>query len=341
MLHPVPRTRGVLVSLAFLGLVIVGSAPAQGPAKVGEIVPDFGFTALIRGDGRERLAAFRGQPVLIQTWDRARFGRGVVPRTLKLDAELRGAGLVVVLMQLGETETKDKDDLEAAVLRLFPANDTRFARSGPLPVASTKGLPPYTVLIGVDGKLLAAGRTRDLGNRVEKAARAELAKLKRGWGSHRDLRQARALIFGQDDLAGAHSVVKDLSVSEPDAADLTAVRAELEARVDAWTTRVAWLRSNGLWQRAETDARGLLAATVGTPWAARARALAESFSAPTARTELEQDARLQATLQRLRQHGPSAAVAKKLVALANQGRGTAVARRAERLAGIVRKALEK
>jgi hypothetical protein len=41
---------------------------AQQRANVGEQVPDFTFPAFLNGDGRQSLADFFGQPVMIDIW---------------------------------------------------------------------------------------------------------------------------------------------------------------------------------------------------------------------------------------------------------------------------------
>ncbi len=51
--------------LALLALAVV--APAQGPA-VGDKVADVTFPTLRNGDGRQRLAEFYGQPVVLDQW---------------------------------------------------------------------------------------------------------------------------------------------------------------------------------------------------------------------------------------------------------------------------------
>ena len=51
--------------LALLALTV--SAATQGPA-VGDKVADVTFPTLINGDGRQSLAEFYGQPVVIDQW---------------------------------------------------------------------------------------------------------------------------------------------------------------------------------------------------------------------------------------------------------------------------------
>ncbi len=48
-------------------LALVAAVPAQGPA-IGDKVADVTFPTLRNGDGRQRLAEFYGQPIVLDQW---------------------------------------------------------------------------------------------------------------------------------------------------------------------------------------------------------------------------------------------------------------------------------
>ena len=53
----------------FLALALLAtSLCAQQAASLGDQVPDFAFPKLLNGDGRQNLAEFFGQPVVIGFW---------------------------------------------------------------------------------------------------------------------------------------------------------------------------------------------------------------------------------------------------------------------------------
>lgn len=53
--------------LLVAGLFVLPLA-AQQRASVGEKVPDVSFPAFLNGDGRQSLAEFFGQPIVIDVW---------------------------------------------------------------------------------------------------------------------------------------------------------------------------------------------------------------------------------------------------------------------------------
>lgn len=325
----------VVLAVAVLGLV---AAQDGTKASIGEQVPGFTFRELIGGDGRQKLSEFRGQPVLIVNWTDTDFGRGGAQMAQKLGADLVPKGLVLILL---DTHNKKREQIEASVLRLFPGSLSLLTRTQKPPIAYLdNGPPPDVALIGVDGTLLVAGSHATDFGRAAKQAKAEIKRLKSGWGEHKQAKKARALAFGKGDLAGAWALLEAAMQADQDQPELLAAQAEFTARQMSWTNSVQHLRDAGEPLRARESARALAKSVAGhAEWAAQAEELLETFETDEAKSELELDEALAAIVKGWRKKAPRKADVKKLEGLAESHGETKVGARAAHLAKIAALAL--
>jgi hypothetical protein len=335
MLHsanPLPLLAlGVLLSS---GLLRAQDEPAAKLPKtaIGERLPELTFREFLSGeDGRQKLSEFRGQPVLIVNWTDTDFGLGAATQAKKLAADLASEGLVTILM---DSHNKKEEQIRASGMRLFPGSPSRLMQTQNLPIAYLdNGPPPDVALIGVDGTLLLAGSyTIDL-SKAEKLVKAELKKLKSGWGEHEAARAARALAFGQQRLAAARAAIAEALAAESGAAELGEVRSEIEARFASWDGSVQQLMERGDFLLAQARARALAEAVSGdAEWAAQAAVRLAAFEQPEAVQELELDRKLTALLGPLEKRKPNEGDVAKLRKLAEGAGDSRVGARALRLA---------
>jgi len=342
-------TRSGPVQSSFLGLlVLLFSAPlhASAPqnervqkAAIGEVVPNHTFREFTGGDGRQELGDFRGQPVLVVNWTDTDFGRGASDRTQKLARELGPTGLISILL---DTHNKSQDAIEASVMRLYPGNGSRLTRNQKLPIEYLdNGPPPDVALIGVDGRLLVAGSYTADFSKATKLAKAELKKLKTGWGDHPVARKLRAEVYGSKRLAKAMSMVEEALRAEPDQAELLQVQAEVLRRHHNWASSVGYLMEHGEYARALESAQGLAAAVEGNvEWQEQAAKLLATFETPEAQRELELDRKLASLLKPLNKKKPSAKVVVKLRGFVDANSDTHVGLRAAHIAKIAALATE-
>ncbi|HEX6886156.1 MAG TPA: hypothetical protein VF530_22470 [Planctomycetota bacterium] len=312
------------------------SARLQEPgpkATIGQVVPDFTFRDFLAGgDGRQRLAEFRGQPVLIVNWTDTDFGRGASGEVEKLAKELVPEGLVLILL---DTHNKTAPEIEAAVMRLYPGSPARLQENQKLPIEYLdNGPPPDIALIGVDGTLLVAGSyTADL-NRASKLVKSELKRLEKGWGESEPARAARALLYGQERLAGAKAYVEEGLRIVPDHVELTAIRSEVTGRFEHRLRAVSYFREQGQILRAQEAARALAEAVKGdATWEARCATLLQEFEDKEVARELELDRKLSALVAPLAKKAPDREP-EKLRKFAAEAGGTRVGKRALHLAEI-------
>jgi hypothetical protein len=329
----------VWIFLAPLHASAQQSAQAE-KASVGDVVPGYTFREFAGGDGRQELSEFRGQPVFVVNWTDTDFGRGASNKTEKVAKELDPKGLVLILL---DTHNKSQDAIEASVMRLYPGNLSRLTRNQRLPIEYLdNGPPPDVALIGVDGRLLIAGSyTADFG-KATKLAKAELKKLKTGWGEHLVARKVRAAAYGDKQLAKAKSMVDEALRAEPDHAELLRAQAEVVNRQRSWASSVGHLTEHGEYARALEYAQGLAAAVEGNvEWQEQAAKLLATFETPAARHELELERKLASLLKPLDKKKPSARVAAKLQGFADANSDTQVGLRAAHIAKIATLATEK
>jgi|GEM_PF-5745635 len=308
--------------------------PSAPQARIGEPVPEHVFREFVAGgDGRQRLSEFRGQPVFIVNWTDSDFGIGAATQARELATDLVPEGLVLILM---DSHNKTDEEIQASVMRLFPGSPARLTRTQKLPIAyEDNGPPPDVALIGVDGTLLVAGSyTVDFG-KAEKLVKAELKKRKLGWGQHATARAARGLAFGQQKLAAARKLVDEALATEPEQAELLAVRAEVEDRFATWEASVDFLMQDGRFVQALEAVQALAATAQGHPeWERRAAALLEHLGTPEATAELELDRKLAGLLAPLHKKKPTDGDVGKLRKFADSAGETRVGRRAQRFAEI-------
>lgn len=310
-----------------------GQEPAGPKATIGQLVPDFTFRDFLAGgDGRQNLAEFRGQPVLIVNWTDTDFGRGAAGEVEKLAKKLVPEGLVLILL---DTHNKPAPEIEAAVMRLYPGSPARLQQNQKLPIEYLdNGPPPDIALIGVDGKLLVAGSyTADM-NKASKLLEPELKRGKSGWGEHEAARAARALAYGAGNLAGARAAIEAALAAQPQEAELATVRAEISARFDSRIRAVRTLLEQGHVLRAMEEARALTLATKGdAEWEAQASTLLKEFESQEVARELELDRKLSALLAPLAKKAPDREP-EKLRKFAQEASSTRVGKRALHLAEI-------
>ncbi|MEW6743062.1 MAG: hypothetical protein AB1486_09910 [Planctomycetota bacterium] len=325
----------------------VDSVALAASVTVGEKLPDVRFTQMLNGDGRMALSQFRGQPVLIQWWDDCPLCLGAIDKIDKLHREYGPKGLVVILMEGG------KSDLQSAasvLMREHPQCEARLTTAHSVPVRFTdNGWSPKCVVLGVDGTVLAAAGNHNLGNKIEKLLREELAKAKRGWGSHAKVREARALLHGKGDLAGARRLLDELNADSSAAkgtapkeiapTEIAEVRGELEARLAARKLAVNHLLETGRWAQAREEARAFAEAVAGLKdHEAAATSLLALFDSDEAALELSLEKKLAGILKVLHESGASTATGRKLSRFAEETRGTKVGERAHYLAALVEQA---
>jgi hypothetical protein len=327
----------VLVALALPGAAGRALPRQDSPgstAAIGELVPDFAFNEFLAGsDGRQRLAEFRGEPVLIVNWTDTDFGRGAAETVKKPARELVPEGLVLILL---DTHNKTAPEIEASVMRLYPGSPARLQRNQKLPIEYLEnGPPPNIALVGVDGVLLAAGSyTADLGEALD-LVRTELKKREKGWGEDKTARTARALLYGEGKLAEAKLAVEAALQATPDHAELKAIRTEIDARFELMTRSVRYFLDSGQALRAQETARALALSVEGdADWAAQAAQLLAELESPEVARELELDRKLASILAPLAKKAP-AREADKLRKLAAEAGDTRVGKRAQHLVEIV------
>lgn len=322
---------GLLPVIVGLGAAVAGQEAAK--ASMGQVVPDCTFRDFLAGgDGRQRLSELRGQPVLIVNWTDTDFGRGGAKEVEKLAKQLAPEGLVTILL---DTHNKAAQDIEAAVMRLYPGSPAWLAQNQTLPIQYLdNGPPPDVALVGVDGTLLVAGSyTVDL-NKASKLVKSELKKAKSGWGEHAAARAARALVYGQGSLSEARRTLRTALEAEPGQGELEAMKTELEAHVETRLRCVRWLLEHGQILRSQEEARTLAAAVKGEPeWEAEAAVLVEELARADIGEELELERKLSALLQPLAKKAPDGE-AEKLRKFAATAGATRVGKRAQHLADI-------
>lgn len=256
-----------------------------------------------------------------------------MPHAIKSEQELGSKGLVVVLM-----ESQGSEDIEAFMMKRFPGNPCRVSRRGQLPIRDTSPGIPACALIGVDGTLLAEGLNSKLGGQIDELIAKELAKIRVGWGAHRDLRKVRATLYGKDDLAGAEKMLAQLTLPDDAAEDRAALEAEIATRRAARVKSVAWLRQQGRFADALEVAKSLEKSVKGHPeWEAEAKALVAEFKTPEAAAELKLDAALSKVLAGL-EKGIKGGEERILTKLAKGKEDTLVGARIAKLASFVEKA---
>jgi hypothetical protein len=329
----------------FLPLVLPAPAPTGGqeqPARkaaIGELVPEHVFrTFLAGGDGRQKLSEFRGQPVLIVNWTDTDFGRGAAGEVEGLAKELVPEGLVVILL---DSHNKTEQEIEAAVMRLYPGSPARLTQTQKLPIEYLdNGPPPDVALVGVDGTLLVAGSyTADM-NKAAKLVKSELKRRKSGWGELEAARSARALLHGGN-LAAARAAIEAALQANPGHAELAAVQSEIAAGFDARARAVRYFLECGEVLRAQAGARALAAAVEGDAgWEAQAAALVREFESAEVRAELELDRKLAGLLQPLAKKAPDREP-EKLKKFAAEAGATRVGKRALHLAEVASLAARK
>ncbi len=307
-------------------------------AVIGELVPDYEFRKLTGGDGRRKLSELRGQPVFIVNWTDTDFGRGASGQAEKVAKELVPQGLVCILL---DTHNKTQEEIEAAVMRLYPGNLSWLARNHKPPIAYLdNGPPPDVALIGVDGRLLVAGSyTADFG-KARELAEKEVARLETGWGEHKAVRKARAAAFGRQRLAEAKALLGQALAAEPEQPELLAAQAELETLHRCWVSSVSFLADKGELLRSFERAKALAAAVAGeAEWEQGAAQLLAGFEAPEVKSELELDRKLADQLKPLDKRKPGKAEVDKLSAFAQSCGENRVGRRARRIAEIAARTL--
>jgi hypothetical protein len=302
-------------------------------AAAGELVPDYEFHTLVGCDGRKKLSELRGQPVLIVNWTDTDFGRGAAERVESVGKKLVPRGLVLILH---DSHGKKQEDIEASVMRLYPGSKAWLTRTQKLPIEyADNGPPPDVALIGVDGRLLIAGSyTSDMG-KATKAAEAELARAKAGWGEHKLAKKARAAAFGQSKLGQAKALLDEALAAEPSQPELLEVQQEIESSRALWARTVTFLMEQGEHERALARAKALAESVAGVPeWESEAAALVEAFAAEDAKAELDADRKLAAILEQLEKRKPAKADADKLASFAKSCGAPKVRARAQHLADI-------
>lgn len=316
-----------ITALHVLALVVATDLLPGQRAEPGDLVrEDFAFPTFVNGDGRQTLAEFRGQPVLVVTFADVFGGMAAAMRAVKLHRKFADDGLVVILTHVKAGSTfgsgAEGKDLGAWSMKRYPGWDVRICERINAPWDwFDKGMPPLFAVIGCDGKLVLAGSTQRDAKRMDEAVRATVKRAKRGWGSKEES-AVRGLLHGKGDLAAARAK-----------ATTDALRQEVTRVYARRLATIRWFLEDGQWLRAKRDADLLAKGVKGVgEWEAQVADLQSRFASEAGKRELALDARLHKLLKPFAKKAPRKGADKALRRLAEQNDGTKVGARAGRLA---------
>ena len=330
----------LLSTLLLPVLFLPSSMPAGGATEadelvsVGEPFPAFHFKNLLRGDGRDRLSQFRGQPVLLAWCSTVFAGMEAAKVSVKAERDFADWGLVPILMEI---KRHDETYIEALALTEIPGSTCRLMKTHKLGIAWEKkrGLPPYVALIGVDGTLLYAGSYQSFST-VKKLLKKEVARLRKGWGDDRTARKARALAYGKRELGRAHTLLQEALREDAANEELTELCAELVARYESTTKAVSFLIEDGRPREAREVAERLADSVADHPtWAPEVVELQQRFATERLLTELALEKKLDKLLEPIQARAPREGLAEKVSRFAEEASGSRVGVRAERLARVI------
>jgi len=149
--------KAIVLASATAVLGFVAAAVAGESALLGKPAPEIDAREWIHGDGRTRLADFRGEVVLLEFWKtRCSVSRGDVRHLVKLVDDYGKKGLEVIAL----TSDDDRRTLTRFLADVDPSPNYRIVAGAAGGYAATR--LPYAVLVGPDGKVLfdgSAGRT--------------------------------------------------------------------------------------------------------------------------------------------------------------------------------------
>jgi len=313
--------------LATFGLAPVAAQQGVVPAQVGEKVPDFEFPPFQNGDGRQQLADFAGQPVLIVFWSHV---RDIGPRShglkeaLATDRKLRGQGLVSLFVEASKAAPDDVQALLWGECSGFDGRVTVADLQMPLPEIQD----PSVMLIGVDGRLLLVQKLeRWYGDFSEDLLR-ELAKVANGWGDNAEIAKVRAALYGKGSFATARTLVPAV----PDDKARERVLAEIEAVFARRVTAVEWLTRAGRLVDAKAAVEALQQGTTGAAdLQERVAPLVAALATDAAKKALAVDQKLDKLLGKVRDGRFRGDLLHDLEPIAKAAKGTAVATRIAKL----------
>ncbi|MFG0319087.1 MAG: hypothetical protein ACF8XB_17575 [Planctomycetota bacterium JB042] len=315
-------------------LLLLLSLAVGTEASLGEPVPDVRFGEMLNGDGRTRLAEFRGQPVVVLQWTHTSDNclQYAIPKAREL-ARRTEDGLVVILQ---ETEFQETVDLQAFVLRELPGLDVRCCRLvQDLPVRWTgeTGQPCFAV-IGADGTLAAEGLLWTRGKQLDDAVKEEMKRLKKGFGESKAARAVRSRLFGpKADLAAA------LAAADGAGDERDALRSEIERCFEARVAVVRHLVDGGRSSRARRELDELASAASGVPaWESPLADLEATLSTAEFAADLAWEKKLDALTRPFASKRPKPQHGERLRKLAEEAAGSRVASRADALAEAVERA---
>jgi len=323
-------------SLAAIVLVCPVLAPfaAEASEPSAELVEDFRFRTLLRGDGRDRLSQYRGQPLLFAWYSTVTGGLEAARVGADLEEDFAEDGFVAILMEI---KNHDETYLEALALNEVPGSSCLLLKNQKLPFSfdSDTGFPPHMALIGVDGELLYAG-SYSQSSKVKKMVKSEVKRVRDGWGEHPAAVEARALAYGKGELAAGLALVREAIAKDAGRPELSEIEKELSARFESRKRAIPFLMEKGEYLRALEEAKALVAAVEShEAWHAEARELLAGFEDEAARRELELDKELESLLKPLRKKAPRRGLADKVRRFAEEAGDSRVGARAERLAGAI------
>ena len=263
-----------------------------------------------------------------------------MPHAIKQDHELSKLGLVTILIEM---QGHKMEEVEPFIMGKWADSDVPFAVSEQPPIKSTSKGIPACALIGVDGTVLAEGSYGSISGKVGKLIEAELAKVRRGWGSTKSIAKARAVLHGKGDLAKARELIEELAQDagqdEALAAEVEELREELAIKVDNGIRSIEHFLEDGRWIEAQQRADALAKSVKGIEeWESRLTTAAAPLEDDQAKTEMKLAKQLAKIMHAIRAKGPKGGEERYLRKLAEGNEQTRVGQRALRLAEIIEKA---
>ena len=293
------------------------SAFAQGessPVAVGTRLGEIEFGRVFGGDGRNRLSEFAGHPVLVTSFRDISMGMNAARHAWRLHEKFADRGLVVILVDLdGWMDDKTAAHGWSLILKTFGDPRLRVA-SLPrgLPISTQKAVY-FDVLVGADGRLIAAGKDSEVSSAVEKGLEAEFDRMKKGWGASSQARELRATCFGARKLADAGCMGRDLMSDLGIDDEIVTALGEIAQCKSARVSGIRRLVEDGRLAEADRECQALVRDVKGfSPWAMEVQALAEELGSDASKAEIAQVAEAEKLASALFKGKGSAALAGKL-----------------------------
>ena len=323
-------------SILFCIALILGSTSliAQFPADVngeGKDLSDFAFRDARGGDGRYRIADYRGRPLLLVYWDRqGAAGAAAAQTAVRMHREYGAKGLACIFVEMKSWESENYAlSARAYLLRqLGHVPGAVVAKDKKLNFIlkpQQSGFARYMALVGVDGIVVAAGPAGTARGKIGKGLKTEMKRMKKGWGKG-TTRKVRALAFGRNKLFDAVTLAK----SEPGQADDALI--DINRHYKGRTLAIRYLLDQARWTDAEKRITALSRA-IGDheAWKKEVAGLEERLLVEALPVEREAESKLNSVLKSLKKGKLGTVSRKKLKKIAGRRDAAKTADRARRL----------